>query len=195
MSLATAAPKTGEITAETNKTVEVAAATKVTKAEADTNQEEAVTATNQEVVACPEVAVAATRLEKTVAEAISNKSLVAGAIEEAIEVAEAAEAAIEEEPEEDLLQEMTSAKEKMKEVLQTGAEVPLKILNPSEEVEVDLNTKVDNVEDTRQHPLLNSDQRLQAHQVAVHQWSSRRTTTRDLLSTSQAFVSKSTSRT
>jgi hypothetical protein len=96
---------------------------------------------------------------------------------------------IEEEAEEAMLQEITM-KEKMKEVLQTGAEVQLKTPKVSEGAEVDM-PKVDNVEDTRtdpHHPT--SDQRPQAHQEAVHQWSSRRTTTRDLLSTSRTFVSK-----
>jgi hypothetical protein len=171
----------------------VAVATKATKAEADTNQEEAAVATNQEEVACPEAAVAAINQEKTVAEATSNKSLAAGVIEAVIEVAEAvAEAVIEEEPEEDLLQEMTTAKEKMKEVLQTGAEVPLETLkpiHPLEEVEVDM-PKVDNAEDTKQHPHLSSDQRQQVLQEAVLQRLSRRTTTREMLSTSRAFVSK-----
>lgn len=166
-----AAPRTGETTVETKTAAAVAVATKATIPEADTNQEEVVV-TSQEVAACLEVAINQEKMAVATVEAKTQ----AGVIEAVIEVVEAAEAWTEAAAEEAMLQETTI--EKMKVVLQTGAEVPLKTLNHSEEAEVDM-LKVDLEEDSR----------------VAHQRLSRRTTTKDLLSTSQTFVSKSTSRT
>lgn len=163
---------------ETAAAAAAVAAAEATKAEvetqADTNQEVVVAATKVEEV-CPEAAVAAaisreTATNKIMVQVGATEAVIEAAIEALSEAAEAAtEEVIEEEEEEAILQETTTQKKKG---LQTGAEVPLKMLDPhlhspAEGAEVDM---LQVVKEEVINLLVTLDQRPQALQVAMHQW-------------------------